>query len=356
MDRIGERTYLPYLNVKEGNAGVLVGLPIAGAMLGSAVSQRIGVVVGLLVGLFVGTAVVYATPTHLTATTWLQDLGRYLVRPRRTLHATTEDEPATDGGVGQYAPVGVDETTQDLTGLRRAWPGAAVVERQDGAMEAWLKVVPANMDFAMSDDWSAVQGRAREFANSELDWDLTMHATTRSFPTDEMVTNIEDRLSDPDVQDNEVFAALLEEYYEERPRRLEGVQELHYYLGVEVDRMAVYEEYDTETTPLERLTRIPILGTLVFSPFVSGREDLDEQEVHERMRDRLAARLETVEAEFVRGVNGWSARRLSTLEIMLLAYRFWNGEAAADAVDPTTLVGDAPVMGRQSRDHGGVEP
>lgn len=69
-------------------------------------------------------------------------------------------------------------------------------------MEAFIEVAPANTDFAMSGDWQSVQAAGEAFVNSELRFPLTVHTTTRSFPVDRLVDQLEDRLDDPDVEAN----------------------------------------------------------------------------------------------------------------------------------------------------------
>jgi len=41
-------------------------------------------------------------------------------------------------------------------------------------MEAFIEIDPANMDFAMSDDWAQLQDAGEEFANKELDSKLKL--------------------------------------------------------------------------------------------------------------------------------------------------------------------------------------
>jgi len=74
--------------------------------------------------------------------------------------------------------------------------GAGAIQRADGTMEAFIEIDPDNMDFAMSDDWASFQDAGEEFANKELDSKLKLHATTRSFPVEQITENIEDRLND----------------------------------------------------------------------------------------------------------------------------------------------------------------
>lgn len=215
-------------------------------------------------------------------------------------------------------------------------------------MEAFLELRPANMDFAMSGDWQAIQETAQEFANTELDFRLTVHATTRSFPVERLVDRLEGRLADPDVHGNEVFQDLIEEYREQRPADLAESNQLHYYLGVEVDRHEVYNRFNREKTPGERLMDFPLLGPLL-SPFLTRTEDLTETELREAMFAVLDDRIRTVESELIEKVAGWSTRRLTTVELFTLAMEYWNGEEL-DTERVGRLLNQEPVVGRRPRE------
>ncbi len=349
MNRLGEQRRIPLLNVEEGDVGLLFGLPIAGLFVGSLISTVL-VVPLVLVGVTMGVAAVYAAPSHLTAWTWVRDLARfYLFRPAMTLSkpaAAAHD--STTGGVVQYLPFTPSERTQDLTSVQRAWPGTGVIERTDSTMEAFIEVQPANMDFAMSGDWQSVQAAGEAFANTELRFPLTLYTTTRSFPADQLVDQLEDRLADPDVAVNPAFEDLLTEYREQRPAELADTRQHHYYLGVEVSPLEVYNRYTQEPTPGEKLTELPILGVL-FTPFVTRRKDFAAAERRQAMFEKLDERIRTVRTEFVEDVPGWSATRLSTLDVFVLAAEFWNGE---EYVDSGRLLRTEPAMaaGRRGDD------
>jgi hypothetical protein len=192
-------------------------------------------------------------------------------------------------------------------------------------MEAYIELTPANMDFAMAEDWASVQAAAETFANTEIDFPLSLHVTTRSFPTDELISQLGSRLHDEDVQDNPVFGELIEEYRLNRQAELTDIQECHYYLGIEADRMEIYRRYETEKTPLERLAEFPVIGFL-FTPFVTYREELEEAQIRTSLFEKLDNRIRTVRSEFVDDIAGWSGRRLTATELFALTIKFWNGD------------------------------
>jgi len=126
-------------------------------------------------------------------------------------------------------------------------------------MEAFIEINPGNMDFAMSNDWAQLQKAGEDFANKELDSKLKFHATTRSFPVDQITETIEERLSDEDVTANPIFRELLEEYRETRPREMRdrGIQQMRYYLGVEVTPLEVYDRFRDEGDARRETDEVP---------------------------------------------------------------------------------------------------
>ncbi len=350
MDELGEQNRIPLLNIAEGDVYVLLGFPIGGLLVGGFTGLDGAVLPFVLLGVLVGTAIVYASPSHLPASTWLTDVYRYYVkRPRVTLssEAGESSSSTTEGGLVSYTPFRPDERTQDLTSIERAWPGAGVIERPDGSMEAFLEINPGNMDFAMSGDWAQIQRLGADFANRELDFPLTFHATTRPFPVETLIDRIDGRLTDEDVEQNPVFERLLEEYRENRPHELAGTHQLRYFIGVEVTPLEVYNRYQDERSPAEKLTSFPVIGFL-FNPFVTRRENMADAELRAAMFNKLETRCRTIQTEFIQKVPGWSARRLSTVELFILTTEFWNGN-----VHEYDETGDAlreqPLLGHQER-------
>ncbi len=354
MDRLGEGTRVPVVNVREGDLGVLVAFPIVGLLVGA--TLEVPLLTGVLAGIGVccGVGVVYAAPQHVTAWQWLRDVTRYLLfRPRVTFQSHERDgcdgtgAGAGAGGVVAYLPVAIGESTESLTGIRRGWPGVGAVERSDGTMEAFLEVMPANMDFATSREWAAVQRAAESFVNTEVTFPVTVFATTRPFPADQLIQQLEARRDEMERDAHPAFDRLIEEYCEQRPRELTDTRQVSYYLGVEVDPLAVYQRDRQEATPGEKLTRFPVIGFL-FNPFVTRRAAYAEAERRAAMFEELERRLRVIRREFIAEVEGWSARQLTTAELIAMTAEFWTGtEYTPEAAD--RLLREDPVLTRQLR-------
>ncbi|RQG95540.1 hypothetical protein [Natrarchaeobius chitinivorans] len=356
LGELGEENRIPIVNVDEGDVYVLLGFPITGLLIGGFSGVDALVFPLVLAGMMLGVASVYASPSQLSAAMWLTDVFRhYCRRPRVTYNVPETNESDSshsnstknEGGLINYTPFAPDERTQDLTNIERAWPGEGAVQRTDGSMEAFLEVDPGNMDFAMSGDWAHVQNVAAEFANKELDYNLKFHATTRSFPVEGLITQIDERLEDEDVSDNPIFEELLAEYRKQRPQELDGAQQLRYFIGVQVNPLEVYNRYRDEQSPAEKLTTLPVIGFL-FNPFVTRREDLSDAEARVKMFEKLDRRCRAVQTELIQNAPGWSSRRLSTVELFVLTMDFWNGEEH-EYDDASTAVRDQPVLRRQRR-------
>jgi len=356
MDQFGEESRIPYLNIEEGDVGILISFPIIGLLIAGLTgvdSLALPFVVG---GLGLGFAVIYVSPDHVNAWTWTKDVYRYVKRPRVTFNAPAEADSETnenvrnEGALANYTPFKPDERTQDLTNVERAWPGAGAIQRTDGTMEAFIEISPGNMDFAMSADWAQLQEAGEEFANKELDSKLKLHATTRAFPVEQITETIEERLSDEDVTQNTIFRELLEEYQETRPKEMRerGTQQMRYYLGVEVTPLEVYDRFRDEGTPAEKLTQFPVIGFL-FNPFVTRREDFTDVERRVKMFEKLDSRVTDVQTEFIQQASGWSARRLSTVELFVLNMDFWNGREH-DQDEAAHVVRKQPIIGHSRRE------
>ncbi|TKX71863.1 hypothetical protein [Halorubrum sp. GN11GM_10-3_MGM] len=329
MDTLGADRQLPIIGIDERDLYVLVSFPIAGLVGGSALGVDALVLPLVCVGLAAGVAIVYAAPRQLPASTWLADVARfYLRRPRTTLHGAVaaETDSATDG---VPRPFVVDEATQELTALKRAWPGHGAIERTDGTMEAYVELTPGNMDFAMADDWAARQAVGEAFADQELTFTLKLYTTTDPYPAATLVDQLDARLADPEVTANESLRALIAAYRDQRPAELADTHRVRYFLGVEVAPYEVYERNPDERTPAERLSTLPVVGVLAM-PFVTRRDRLSDAELRGAQLEKLRDRVRTVETEFVGKLSDCTARRLATAELLGLATQFWNGTDVAE--------------------------
>ncbi|MDH5021713.1 hypothetical protein [Halobacterium rubrum] len=351
---------VPILGIAIAEGKFVAGCVLVGLVLQSFAGG--GILFYPIVGgsLFVALTAVYASPSHVLTYRFLQDVADYLWRPSRLFAASSEAprNMKNEGGLANYTPFEPDTTTQDLTNIKQAWTGAGAVLRSDNRLEAVVELQADNMDFAQAQEWASRQEIGQEFANKSLDGSLKFAGTTESFEIDDVVNRLEDRLNDPEIRESPTKRALLEEYRQRRPEEIEdrGTQTVRSFLIVTVKKKEVTDNYQGEPGPAEKLGRIPLLGRL-FSPFTTTTRDLTEQELHGEMLDELDRRVhEEIMTEFVQKMPGFSARRLSTLEMFTLNARFWNGNKPVYD-DLEDVVSNQAVKARQRRGQrgGGAE-
>lgn len=334
MNRIGRIDRVPYLGVSWGDMYVPLGLSGGVLVVGSFAGIRGGGIWALVVGAVAGGwLLVRASPGHIPTWTWMQDMWTYLLRPAQTYSTSADADPSvkTEGGLANKTPFvpRSDERTEDYVGVERAWPGAGAILRPDGRMEAMIEIEPTNMDFAMPAEWRQLQQHCRQFANETLPTmgEFKLHATTHPFDVDDLVDRLDGRLHDDDVRERPVIRDLIREYRNRRPEAMaeRGTNRIRFYVVVTVAPSEVSTAYLGEKTPLEKLAETPLLG-LLFSPFVTRTADLPRHERHEAMFETLEERTRAATTGLVQDAPGWSARRLSTLEMVALGARFWNGD------------------------------
>jgi hypothetical protein len=198
------------------------------------------------------------------------------------------------------------------------------------------------MDFAEHDDWAHLTSALEGFANDAIDFPVQIYVTTRPFP-DDYLTTLEDRLDDPDVQANPTLEALIENYVETRTTDLEETTTAppHVYAVVDVGGDEVLDETVGETTGLERLAQVPLLG-IPFGWMVRSRSGIDDEERRDRMCEELDRRLQVLQSGWESAAEGVTCTRLSLAEWLPLIEEFWTGERPAER-DPG-MVRSSPVV------------
>jgi hypothetical protein len=96
MDQFGEESRIPYLNIEEGDVGLLIAFPIIGLFIAGLTGIESLALPFVAGGLGFGVAVIYVSPTHLNAWTWTKDVYRYLKRPQVTFSAPADADTSTN--------------------------------------------------------------------------------------------------------------------------------------------------------------------------------------------------------------------------------------------------------------------
>lgn len=351
VNRLQPPSKMPVLGIRWADGTIPLGLGVLGIFLGSflGVGGLQSLLVGAL-GVSIGFLLVYLSPSseHVTTTDWLTDGVHYLRQPARIYSASPAAPSAArnEGGLQNKTPFAPDTRTEDLVGIKRAWTGAGVVLRSDSRMEAALEVDAPNMQFARSVDWEHLQQQGKRAANDLfVNYpELKLHVTTEPFAIDTLIQRLEDRLADPDLQHRDVFYELVSEYKEHRPRDLQerGTQRVRTFLIVSVDVNEAATEYLGDRTPTEKLAHLPLIGLFLPSEW-RGAGGQTDMEMYAEMADAAHDRLEEIQADLYTELPGHSVRRLSTIELITLGARFWNGtDEAYHKID--RVVRNQPVM------------
>ena len=310
-----EPARIPLVNLREGDAILVFGLPTAGLLVGAAAFERL-VVPLVLAGALVGSVVVVAAPSHLTGWRWLASVLDHQLRvPDLTvLCPAGAGHDGLAGGLGARLGLATADRKQALTGVHQARPEYDAIERAEGGLEAAIEIEPDSMEFATSGEWAAVQRIAARFANDELSFPLWMQVSARPArePPEET----------PPTDGGPVLARLQAEYRDRRACADTETHRLRYVLGIRVERSELAAADGPPPTPLERLGAVPVVGGLL-GPVLG--EDRSESGGRPARVDRLESRVQTVRRELVGEIPGWSSRRLSASELLGLARGFWRG-------------------------------
>jgi len=323
LESLTQPNEIPYIGIEAPDFWAVAGS--AGVGITMTALLELGVF-GIMLTIFLTVAsgtLVYVTPSYLNVRQWLKTATHYMKQPSEINNISDAALEANDNIIQQYQ---MDKTTQDSTHIKRFYPARDALERDDGQLVGAVKLEPPNMDFADPEDWAQVTNTCADWVNKNLDFDVQVYATTRTFPIGEYIDSLVDRLDDPDVNENPVLHALIEEQIQNRPQQLEesGTELVHFYLIVPVDRAEVINPEGGDKTALEKLAEIPFLGIL-FAAFASYREDLTEQKRRARMFDKLNDRLQTVESDLVQEISGFDSRRVTVEEWLAMNEHFWEG-------------------------------
>jgi len=292
-------------------------------------------------GLFVGLVIIYIKPNSLSITEAAKISVEYLLKPRVIRSASKSAPPETrnEGGLLARTPFRPEDRSQDLTNVKLIFPGEDAILAEDEKMERMIEIHGENMDFAPSEVWAARQEVGQELAN-RVDADrLKIYLTTRDFSFGEIVERLESRMDDPDIKSSPAARSVLEEYYEQRPKKMEeqGLQESRFFLVISVSRKDVSVGYTEEPKTVEKLSNIPIIGLVVerFVDLPGGNENQTpasrREKTHRKMVDKLDELSQQVEDNYISSTDGYTATRLSSLEMTVLLSHFKNNPDIEEA-------------------------
>lgn len=278
-----------------------------------------------------GVIAVFTAPEHYETTDWVSLHLGHLVEPSEYHHIEYNfdnpmreqtDEPEHDFLTRAWSP---DQRTQDLLYIKKIYkskgrdPGA--IEMRNGDLVGAIKVEPANLTLATSQQWRAAVSAFTSLTNT-LDHDIQIYKTTREFDVQAFLEPYDDRRADKDVREEPVLRFLLDEFLDEYPRRLEehSTRIGEYYIIVNVS------EEEVETTSRTDGITDTLAEWPVFS-FVFGEDDEDEPEVITRAKQReaLLNRLDQLKYQ-ISEISDVTARLIDAEEQAQTISRAWTRE------------------------------
>lgn len=299
----------------------------------------------------------FAAPTYLNVKEYLSTI-RYYIKHKGVVDNTVKATVAEDVDGGMLSEFKTDETTREMTHIKRFYPEANVLERLDGYYVAALRIEPPNRDFDSGEDFAKVVAEIKENLNKNIDFPFQFHVTTRQFPIEDYINKLEDRLEDKDIQQKPIMKAILEEKVERRPDDLEsrGTELPHYYLIAPVAPRSIDLERSGTQSPIEKMAELPIVG-IVFEMLTTIRSDVEDHQREVRLVEKARNRIIRLNAAIVQPNEDFESRVVGAIEWSEVLHTFWTGDdRTGPHVRQQAAVGsptDIPEISEQLLDNGG---
>jgi len=325
LESLNEQRTIPVLGWNSTDTWFVLGVGLLCGFIGLRLGLGLAPSIPLaLIGLYVGYDVVRSSPPYCSVMQWLRTVARYYREP--SVYANTaEAHIEVDNTI--RAAIETPKTTRDLTGVKRFYPPHGIIEQRFGTYAMMLRYTPPNMDFSTQEEYLELSQLLAEGYNKSIDFDVTLHATTRPVDMEAYFEQLAQRVDDPDVKNNDIFAALLEEMLEDRRQMLErsDTEIVHFYLIITVDESEVEEIVGGDDDAAER--------SRLFSFLRRGDEDEDMQS--ERVKERRIKKKLDNRARKLKGLiegnndilEDASVDRVSTTEAAAVLESYWTGES-----------------------------
>jgi hypothetical protein len=248
------------------------------------------------VAIAIGAVFVYLTPAYVTSLEWI----RLFIGFQRSDADLTHEQ------------------AKEYTHVERVYPEHDAIERPDGTLVGAVRVDPPTMALATDEEWHQATDAFADFANTTLEFPIQIYSTTRSFPAEEYIGHYGERLTDPDVAENDQLRTLIEEYtawYEQELAQRQMTIRDHYILVPVGPDEVRYER----ASLLDRLTGLPVVGLLVEVWTAPS-----QSEERAAMVAELADRRERV-ARGMRDIQGCDTHRVPATDLTQLVAEYWTG-------------------------------
>ena len=284
---------------------------IAGYTIQTLLLPTVGVAIG------VGAVFVYVTPAYTSSLDWLVTMIRF--------HTTATEEPHSEA--------------LDHHQLKRVYPDANVIERQDGAVIGLVRVSPPSMALATDEEWASTAESFQSFLNTTVTFPIQIYSTTQPFPVETYLDHYRERLEDPDVKSNTQLRTLIERYIEWYEQDLAARQMTirDHYVVITVSPEEV--QFERESI-LAALTDVPLLGV-----FVRALTAPPPETQREALFTTLEDRLSRVQAG-IRDMKGCEAMVVDASDGAQVISEFWAGQTL-EYGDFEEALRTRPLVGRQ---------
>lgn len=278
---------------------------------------------------FVGTCsltLIFAAPSYINVTEFLSTI-RYYIKRKGVVDNTAKAAVPDDVEDGLLREFKADETTREMTGIQRFYPESHIVERTDGHYLAALRIEAPNRDFDSAEDFASLAMDIGEQTNKNIDFDFQFYVTTRPFPIEDYISELEARLDDEDIQKKPVMEAILKEKIRRRPEDLRerGTEIPHYYLITTVSPRDIDIEKSGTKSPMERMVDLPFIG-LFFEMVTNIRSDVADHQREVRMIQRVRQKISQLDSAIIQSHGEFDSQPVSTAEYSELMHSFWTGE------------------------------
>jgi hypothetical protein len=323
LESLKEKNTIPYIGWNSRNTWFILGWAAFGGLIGRQLGIGLsGIIPIALIGMYIGYDLVRSTPPYCDVMDWIRTNYKYWREPSKFSN-TAEAHVETDSTI--RAAIETPDDTRSLTEVERFYPPHGIVERQDGSYSMTLKYAPPNMDFKTNDEYLHLMETMAKGFNEMVDFDVTLHTTTRPVDIEAYFELLAKRMEDPDVEGNEIFKALLQEMKDHRQQMLSetDTETVHFYFIVTVDENEVKHEVGGDDSATQRSRVYQLLGR--------GQKQTDEDVERRRQRllkkklDDKARVLKKVLSENSSRIGESDVSRVAVTEAAAVMETYWSG-------------------------------
>jgi len=343
LDSLTEPSELPYVNIRTGDFWMVAGLAAAGYLVAVRLSLGLpGLVVTVGVFAVIGVDLVRSAPPYCTALEWVRAIVTYFRSPSKFANASHAHLETSNS---LRAAIEAPTSTREQTRIARFYPPYGVYERTDGTFETMLEYTPPNMDFATDEDYRELMNMISDwYNNNEINFDITIHATTQPADVGEYFRKLHQRIEDTEHEYNETFRMLLEEMRAGRKQQLKlsNTEILRVYFIISVEPGDVADVVGGDDSATDRSRLFQLLSRLTPGTREDEEElpdDISTREVkRRRMEKKLNKRVQRMyELAIGRSIaTDADIRQLTAPEAAAVQESFWTGRSLTSLSEPGT--------------------